>query len=327
MLLCCGGQVAWRLPPSDAREDTHPREAADLINNPIAQTRPKYVDSRRVPVGFRPNRGSGGALVDLAGRLVGINTAIFSRSGGSQGIGFAISANMVRAVIENSSSRDWLAKISAFCAKCPIFLARDRAFGGQPPEMSTLLRVLEIHVDATDHLMMPRSCGRVPHRRAFAPTRSTACRRGFPAKIGFACCNISTCFGVASAIPFAAGTASAISGAAPAASDGGVPLLFTFYTNCQRRSFSQITGTLDTPARPSDKVEPRPTLRNATQSAPSAIWRAPFFFSAPKRPRAGGRRGGTYPDAAQPIEISQPQADQAGSFFSPPSSEEFLKTL
>ena len=38
---------------------------------------------------------SGGALVDLAGRLVGINTAIFSRSGGSQGIGFAIPANMV----------------------------------------------------------------------------------------------------------------------------------------------------------------------------------------------------------------------------------------
>ena len=35
---------------------------------------------------------SGGALVDMAGRLVGINTAIFSRSGGSQGIGFAIPA-------------------------------------------------------------------------------------------------------------------------------------------------------------------------------------------------------------------------------------------
>src|SRR6266508_6573456 len=41
---------------------------------------------------------SGGALVDLAGRLVGINTAIFSRSGGSQGIGFAIPANMVKVV-------------------------------------------------------------------------------------------------------------------------------------------------------------------------------------------------------------------------------------
>ena len=33
---------------------------------------------------------SGGALVDLTGRLVGINTAIFSRSGGSHGVGFAI---------------------------------------------------------------------------------------------------------------------------------------------------------------------------------------------------------------------------------------------
>src|SRR3979490_2793665 len=39
---------------------------------------------------------SGGALVDLTGKLVGINTAIFSRSGGSQGIGFAIPANMGR---------------------------------------------------------------------------------------------------------------------------------------------------------------------------------------------------------------------------------------
>ncbi|MGQ0675430.1 MAG: PDZ domain-containing protein, partial [Rhodospirillales bacterium] len=42
---------------------------------------------------------SGGALVDTAGRLVGINTMIFSRSGGSHGIGFAIPANMVRTVV------------------------------------------------------------------------------------------------------------------------------------------------------------------------------------------------------------------------------------
>lgn len=40
---------------------------------------------------------SGGALVTLDGRLLGINTAIFSRSGGSIGIGFAIPANLVRA--------------------------------------------------------------------------------------------------------------------------------------------------------------------------------------------------------------------------------------
>ncbi len=42
---------------------------------------------------------SGGALVDLDGKLVGINSAIYSRSGGSMGIGFAIPANMVKSVI------------------------------------------------------------------------------------------------------------------------------------------------------------------------------------------------------------------------------------
>jgi len=41
---------------------------------------------------------SGGALVDMNGRLVGINTAIYSKSGGSLGIGFAIPANMVRSL-------------------------------------------------------------------------------------------------------------------------------------------------------------------------------------------------------------------------------------
>ena len=39
---------------------------------------------------------SGGALVDMNGRLIGINTAIFSQSGGTHGIGFAIPANMVQ---------------------------------------------------------------------------------------------------------------------------------------------------------------------------------------------------------------------------------------
>jgi Do/DeqQ family serine protease len=43
---------------------------------------------------------SGGALVDLQGHLVGINTAIFTRSGGSVGIGFAIPANMAHTVAE-----------------------------------------------------------------------------------------------------------------------------------------------------------------------------------------------------------------------------------
>ena len=42
---------------------------------------------------------SGGALVAMDGKLVGINSAIFSKSGGSLGIGFAIPSNMVRSVI------------------------------------------------------------------------------------------------------------------------------------------------------------------------------------------------------------------------------------
>src|SRR4030088_1048404 len=42
---------------------------------------------------------SGGALGDMTGRLAGVNTAIFSRSGGSMGIGFAIPVNMVKGVV------------------------------------------------------------------------------------------------------------------------------------------------------------------------------------------------------------------------------------
>ena len=44
---------------------------------------------------------SGGALVNMRGELIGINTAIFSKSGGSIGIGFAIPSNMVRALLHN----------------------------------------------------------------------------------------------------------------------------------------------------------------------------------------------------------------------------------
>ena len=47
---------------------------------------------------------SGGALVTLDGRLIGINTAIFSRSGGSIGIGFAVPSNMVRLVVASATA-------------------------------------------------------------------------------------------------------------------------------------------------------------------------------------------------------------------------------
>jgi Do/DeqQ family serine protease len=45
---------------------------------------------------------SGGALVDMTGKLVGINTMIFSQSGGSVGIGFAIPSNLVRFFADNA---------------------------------------------------------------------------------------------------------------------------------------------------------------------------------------------------------------------------------
>jgi Do/DeqQ family serine protease len=56
---------------------------------------------------------SGGALIDLKGNLIGINTAIFSRSGGSIGIGFAIPANMVKTVVQSAETggriqRPWI---------------------------------------------------------------------------------------------------------------------------------------------------------------------------------------------------------------------------
>lgn len=47
---------------------------------------------------------SGGALVDTAGRLVGINTAILTQSGGSNGIGFAIPANLVRSFLAQAEA-------------------------------------------------------------------------------------------------------------------------------------------------------------------------------------------------------------------------------
>jgi Do/DeqQ family serine protease len=56
---------------------------------------------------------SGGALINARGELVGVNTAIFSRSGGSNGIGFAIPAEMVKRVVdaainEGTFVRPWL---------------------------------------------------------------------------------------------------------------------------------------------------------------------------------------------------------------------------
>lgn len=78
---------------------------------------------------------SGGALVDMAGRLIGINTAIYSRSGGSHGIGFAIPSNLVKlftdsAVAGRKLERPWIgAKLEAVTRDIAEGLGLDRSSG------------------------------------------------------------------------------------------------------------------------------------------------------------------------------------------------------
>ena len=71
-----------------------------------------YEDFIQTDAAINPGN-SGGALVDARGRLLGINTAIFSRSGGSQGIGFAIpvklASSVMTSIIEHGQVvRGWL---------------------------------------------------------------------------------------------------------------------------------------------------------------------------------------------------------------------------
>jgi Do/DeqQ family serine protease len=60
---------------------------------------PGYEDFIQTDASINPGN-SGGALVTLDGRLIGINTAMFSRTGGNVGIGFAVPINMARSVVE-----------------------------------------------------------------------------------------------------------------------------------------------------------------------------------------------------------------------------------
>ena len=78
---------------------------------------------------------SGGALVDMASKLVGINTAIYSKSGGSHGIGFAIPSNLVRITVESAVrghklERPWLgARLDAVTREIAEGLGLDRVVG------------------------------------------------------------------------------------------------------------------------------------------------------------------------------------------------------
>lgn len=78
---------------------------------------------------------SGGALVTTDGKLIGINSAIYSSSGGSVGIGFAIPANMVKLVVDSARrgghiKRPWTgAQLQAIDAQLASTLGLDRPGG------------------------------------------------------------------------------------------------------------------------------------------------------------------------------------------------------
>lgn len=78
---------------------------------------------------------SGGALVNLDGDLIGVNTAIFSRSGGSNGIGFAIPAELVERAIDSALSegrivRPWIgARTAGLDTNMAAALGLDRSRG------------------------------------------------------------------------------------------------------------------------------------------------------------------------------------------------------
>lgn len=110
--------------PILALRDSDTLEVGDLalaIGNPfgVGQTVTSGIISALARTSGRPQRGqiggyfiqtdaavnpgnSGGALVDMAGNLMGVNTAILSRSGGSNGIGFAIPANLVKQALSSA---------------------------------------------------------------------------------------------------------------------------------------------------------------------------------------------------------------------------------
>ncbi len=83
---------------------------------------------------------SGGALVDVTGRLVGINTAIFSQDGGSQGIGFAIPSRMAAAVIRSVETEGKIVR--------PWFGATGQTVTPDMAEALSLLRPAGVLIDS-----------------------------------------------------------------------------------------------------------------------------------------------------------------------------------
>jgi serine protease Do len=95
----------------------------------------QYEDFIQTDAAINPGN-SGGALINARGELVGINTAIFSQSGGYQGIGFAVPSNLVRRVVDDL-----------------------KKFGGVRRGSIGLIQVIPLTVRLADELRAPPSDG------------------------------------------------------------------------------------------------------------------------------------------------------------------------
>jgi serine protease Do len=86
-----------------------------------------YEDFIQTDASINPGN-SGGALVDAQGRLVGINTAILSRTGGNLGVGFAIPINMARSILEQLVKNGRVARGYLGVTLQPLTPQLERAF-------------------------------------------------------------------------------------------------------------------------------------------------------------------------------------------------------
>jgi Do/DeqQ family serine protease len=100
---------------------------------------------------------SGGALVDMQGKLVGINSAIFSQTGSSIGIGFAIPVNMVKVVLSAAKGgghavrRPWLgASLQSVSREIADSLGLDRPSGALVADLSPVSPAAEAGVQRGD---------------------------------------------------------------------------------------------------------------------------------------------------------------------------------
>ena len=86
---------------------------------------------------------SGGALVDMSGKLIGINTAIYSKSGGYQGIGFAIPSNMITSLLGSKLEKGRVVRPWIGLSVQPVTVEMAESLGLKSPRGVIVKRVVE----------------------------------------------------------------------------------------------------------------------------------------------------------------------------------------